>query len=375
MRMGVFGGGAIGLAAAIVLARAGIETHLYDSQGFETRIPTGETDARVWALGPRAIALLQRLGCVCDGERVLRYQRMRVIDATSDAAIQFGPSELGAIVEADWIRAMLIKVAKRQTLLSLHTHGVSTLSWRDQVVTGDAISDPMDGVILAEGRRAELAQSLGFQKTVTADGFQALVGTLACTLPHRGEAFHIFTAQGPLALLPLPDVNGEPRVSVVWSMRDADALELQRLDLNTVVQRLMQASEHVRGSLNWVRPAHWILLSQHHLDRDALGPCLAIGDTAHGIFPLAGLGANLGFADVCAIEEALAAHSSVDPVRLARAVERARRIEHLMTAQTMAMLQWGFASTNPWMCLMRSAIFRAADRMGPIKALVQQLAG
>ena len=46
-----------------------------------------------------------------------------------------------------------------------------------------------------------------------------------------------------------------------------------------------------------------------------------------------------------------------------------------MTAQTMAMLQWGFASTNPWMCLMRSAIFRAADRMGPIKALVQQLAG
>ena len=85
MRMGVFGGGAIGLAAAIVLARAGIETHLYDSQGFETRIPTGETDARVWALGPRAIALLQRLGCVCDGERVLRYKRMRVIDATSDA--------------------------------------------------------------------------------------------------------------------------------------------------------------------------------------------------------------------------------------------------------------------------------------------------
>lgn len=375
MNVGVFGGGAIGLAAAIVLARAGIETHLYDPQGFETQIPTGEADARVWAIGPRAMALLHRLDCVCDGARVTRYQRMRVIDAASDAQIQFEADALGVIVEADWVRAMLIQVAKREPRVSLHARGVSSLALQDHVIIGDAISDPMDAVILAEGRRAELAQSLGFQRIVTVDGFQALVGTLACTLPHHGEAFQIFTAQGPLALLPLADVDGQPRVSVVWSMCDADATVLQRLDLDAVAQRLTQASERARGSLSWVSPGQWIGLSQHHLDRDALGPCLAIGDTAHGIFPLAGLGANLGFADVCALEDALSARSRMDPLRVARAVERARRMDHLLTAQTMVVLQRGFASTNPWMRLLRSAVFRATDRIGPIKSLFQQLAG
>lgn len=375
MTVGVFGGGAVGLAAGIVLARAGLETQLIDPQGFETVSPTGEADTRVWALGPRAIELLGRLGCPIEGDRVTAYERMRVIDSGSDAAIQFGPDRLGVIVEADWVRAALIAVAKRTPKLSLHTKNGQALSLRGDTVTESSLDVSFGAVILAEGRRATLATSLGFDKIVTAQGYQALVGTLACTEPHRGEAFQIFTAEGPLALLPLPDHNGNPRVSVVWSMADAEATPLQSVDAEALARRLTQASEQARGELTWVRPSQWIPIGQHHLNRDALGPCLAIGDTSHGIFPLAGLGANLGFADVCAIERAVSAHRSFDPDRFARTVARERRLEHLTTARVMALLQSTFVSTDPWMRLLRSAVFRGTDRIAPVKTLFQQLAG
>lgn len=375
MTVGVFGGGAVGLAAGIISARAGLETQLIDPQGFETVAPTGEADARVWALGPRAIHLLERLGCPVHGPRVTEYCRMRVIDSGSDAAIQFGADRLGVIVEADWIRAALIAVAERTPKLTLQTKAVQALSWQGATVTASGMASSFDAVVLAEGRQATLATSLGFDKIVTAHGFQALVGTLACTEPHGGEAFQSFTAEGPLALLPLPDHNGSPRVSVVWSMADSDAMQMQSLSSDALARRLTQASEQVRGLLTWVRPGQWIPIGQHHLSRDALGPCVAIGDTSHGIFPLAGLGANLGFADVCAIEQRLATQRAFDPSRFARAVARERRLDHLTTARVMALLQSTFASTHPWARLTRSAVFRVADRVRPMKTLFQQLAG
>jgi 2-polyprenyl-6-methoxyphenol hydroxylase and related FAD-dependent oxidoreductases len=58
---------------------------------------------------------------------------------------------------------------------------------------------------------------------------QAVVGTLACELPHHGEAFQSFTTRGPLALLPLPAEETAHRVSMVWSMRSLAADECQAL--------------------------------------------------------------------------------------------------------------------------------------------------
>jgi len=375
MRVGVFGGGAVGLAAALILVEQGLAVTLYDANGFETEPPTGESDPRVWALNPSAIALLEGLGCSLNGSRQARYHRMRVVDAGSDAAIQFGPNALGVIVEADWVRSALIARARRTKQLDLVTADVETLTMTAEQIHVDGLDAVLDAAILAEGRRAHLAQSIGLQRIVTAKGHHALVGTLASARAHGSEAYQIFTAEGPLALLPLPDQGTHHRVSLVWSMSDGDADRLSALSDDELVARVTAASEGARGGLAWVGPPVWIPISQHHLDRDAIGPCLAIGDTAHGIFPLAGLGANLGFADVLAMRSQLAKTRVFQPARFARSVERERRVHHVVVAEVMATLQWGFASTDPLVRLGRSAAFRFADRCALVKSIVQQRVG
>ena len=204
---------------------------------------------------------------------------------------------------------------------------------------------------------------------------RALVGTLHCERPHDGEAFQIFTEYGPLALLPLPDRDGEHRVSLVWSLPTDVADALSQCGTDVLSARLGRVSEAARGALRFVSDPVWIPISQHELKQDALGCLLAIGDTAHGILPLAGLGANLGFADVIELQQALRSHPSAAGDRLARTVVRERCMDHRTVAIVMGLFSDVFRSDQPMIQLGRSVALRTADRHPMIRSLIQELAG
>ena len=74
------------------------------------------------------------------------------------------------------------------------------------------------------------------------------------------------------------------------------------------------------------------------IEQDALGCLLAIGDTSHGILPLAGLGANLGFADVLALRATLESILRAGGDRIARSVARERCVD-----QRPSHWLWGFS--------------------------------
>ena len=101
----------------------------------------------------------------------------------------------------------------------------------------------------------------------------AVVGTLRSEQPHHGEAFQIFTECGPLALLPLPDRDGEHRVSLVWSLDLDTASELKGYSIETLSLTITQTSESVRGALSFVDVPIWIPLSQQSLKQDSLDVC------------------------------------------------------------------------------------------------------
>ena len=141
----------------------------------------------------------------------------------------FTESTLGHLVEADWVRNQLLsRVAESdidcvsERVESVSQRGVLTLSKNELDV---------DFVIFAEGRQAYTALASGFE--IVDGGYRqmAVVGTLRSEQPHHGEAFQIFTDCGPLALLPLPDRDGEHRVSLVWSLDLDTAAELKECSI------------------------------------------------------------------------------------------------------------------------------------------------
>ena len=362
------------MATALVCHRAGHGVTIFDPAGFELKRAALEIDSRVWALGPRSQSLLKDLNAWNADDRICAYQSMRVIDARSDARVDFTDPTLGHVVEADWVRNQLLREVAEIDIQRIQ-RSVQAITLNGLITIDNHTTVTADLVIFAEGRAASTAVASGFEIVDGGYHQRAVVGTLHCQHPHHGEAFQIFTEYGPLALLPLSDCGGQHRVSLVWSLGKPFADDLQENPNKILASLISQASEFERGHLRFVSDPVWIPISQQSMRRDALGCLLAIGDTSHGILPLAGLGANLGFADVLALRATLERHPNGGGDRIARSVARERCVDQRIVALVMGLFSDVFRSDQPLMQLGRSFALRTANRYPMIRSLIQEMAG
>lgn len=374
MKVVIIGGGSIGLASALVCKRAGHTVTVFDPAGFELRRAALEMDSRVWALGPQSQGLLEDLEAWHPDDRICAYQSIRVIDARSDARVTFTDPTLGHMVEADWVRNQLLREVSRTDIRCIQQSVQATTPNGLITIDNDTTIDA-DLVVFAEGRTATTAIASGFEIVDGGYHQRAVVGTLHSQRPHHGEAFQIFTEHGPLALLPLPDCSDQHRVSLVWSLGKTVADDLQQNPKEILASLISKTSEFERGDLRFVADPRWIPLSQQSLKQDALGCLLAIGDTSHGILPLAGLGANLGFADVLALRATVERHPKAGGDRIARSVARERCVDQRTVALVMGLFSDVFRSDLPLMQLGRSFALRTANQYPMIQSLIKEMAG
>jgi len=96
-----------------------------------------------------------------------------------------------------------------------------------------------------------------------------------------------------------------------------------------------------------------------------------IGDAAHVIHPLAGLGLNLGLRDVAALAECVAdayrlGQDIGGPVVLER-YSSWRRFDTVATAASMDGLNRLFSNSNPFLKIMRDLGLRATNQLSGLK--------
>jgi 2-octaprenyl-6-methoxyphenol hydroxylase len=156
-------------------------------------------------------------------------------------------------------------------------------------------------LVAADGVRSKLRDLAGI-RTVDWDYKQSgIVTTVKHERPHNGRAEEHFLPSGPFAILPLPG----NRSSLVWTEKTADADRLVRSDDFTFELELERRFGHHLGTLELDGPRQAFPLGLK-LAREFAKPRFAlIGDSAHGIHPIAGQGLNMGFKDVAALAEVL----------------------------------------------------------------------
>jgi ubiquinone biosynthesis UbiH/UbiF/VisC/COQ6 family hydroxylase len=120
--------------------------------------------------------------------------------------------------------------------------------------------------------------------------------------PHGGIAYQRFLPTGPLAMLPMTD----NLCSIVWSAEEAEADRLMAMDDLKFLEALNATFGPVLGHIEEAgQRAAFPLKGQ--LAKHVVRPRLAlIGDAAHTIHPLAGLGVNLGLRDAMVLAQEIA---------------------------------------------------------------------
>ncbi len=339
----VVGGGFVGLGFALAAGKRGFDVVVYDRAPppLEPQTP----GSNVIALNSRSREFLSSIDAMSGIPEYLitPYQAMTVIDGEGTGQITFtaqdaGMAELGHIVDQAALRWRLAQAAEDRV----------TVNWETEADLADIDAELL---VAADGTHSVTREKLGFKKLGYRYDQRATVCTVKCADRHQATACQWFLAHGPLALLPLAEPN---TVAVIWSHTE----DLSALDASAFLDQLDAATEGMRGSFSELGPRFSFPLQQQAAVSYVKPGAALLGDAAHTIHPLAGQGANLGFADAecLARELGMARIEGQRPGALGalKRFERTRMLENRSAALAMEGFHRLFTSDSPVIGLLRS---------------------
>jgi 2-octaprenyl-3-methyl-6-methoxy-1,4-benzoquinol hydroxylase/2-octaprenylphenol hydroxylase len=373
----VAGGGMVGAACALALARRGFAVALVEAHEPAPWVAGEPEDLRVIALARSSARLLEALGVWRDIEaaRVSPYRCMRVWDAASGAEIAFdaaqeGRAQLGWIVENKLVARTLWDSLDAAGVRRVCPAQITAFARREDRVTldladGSAVSAAL--LVIADGAGSRLRQQADIRVRGRDYHQRAVVAHVATERPHEATAWQRFTREGPIALLPL----GDGRSSIVWSLPEARAREVLALDDEGFREAAGLAADFRLGRITATTPRASFPLRLQLAKTYATDRCVLLGDAAHAVHPLAGQGANLGLRDVAELAgvlgEARANGRDFTAPHVLHRYARRRRAAATIDARSFDAIERMFAWQAPGWTALRGLGIRAVNRFGPLK--------
>jgi 2-octaprenyl-6-methoxyphenol hydroxylase len=161
-------------------------------------------------------------------------------------------------------------------------------------------------VVAADGAGSKVRSAFGITAEVRDYRQSAVITTLLPRKFHEHVAYERFTAEGPLALLPLADGRCTLVLTLTAALADI-AMGWSDTEFLAEVQR--RFGFRLGRFLKVGRRAAYPL-SLTRAQQTSAGRCVIVGNAAQGLHPVAGMGFNLGLRDVASLAELVAEHGS-----------------------------------------------------------------
>lgn len=378
----VAGGGVVGAAAAALLGRAGLRVALAELRRPAPVDPASEIDPRVVAVSPGSRNVLEAAGGWrrLDPARIGPYDRMMVNAGAGEirfSAHEHGLGQLGWITELPALAAALWQDLEArgevELLAPARTRGLVLEDGRALVdLDGGRASARI--LVAADGARSRLRAAAHIATRDWHYNQKAIVCHLETAADNPGIAWQRFTADGPLALLPLPG----GRSSVVWSVPSRRADELQAASDERFLYELELAMQDPPfGAPRAATRRYALPLVRREADTLVRGPLVLAGDAARTVHPLAGQGLNLGLLDAAALAEVLDGwQAGEEPFRRLDRYARWRASAGRMTAGGIHLFNEMTAGGQATGRTLLGAGFGLAARLWPVReAFVRRACG
>lgn len=381
----IVGAGLIGAALACLLGDTRYRVALVD-RAPPPSVPSGDFRLRINAYNRAAERMLADCG-VWDrlpAERVFPFRRVYCGNAGGEGAVRFaatdiGETHLGHFVENDLVTAILMdRVAEFDNVDTMTDAELTDVSFeREQAVVHLAGRDALAARLLvgSDGANSRVREAAGIGVSRHPYHQRCIVGTIKFDGDLDETAWQRFLRTGPVGLLPL----APGYCSLAWSCDEAHAERLLALDDDAFRDELHAAIRGRLGNITGIGQRASFPLMARDATTYVADRTVLVGDAAHVIHPLAGLGANIGFQDIWALSRSLlevADDPAADigaPYRL-RHYERSRHRENRVVMSTMSAFNAVFSNDVYALEKLRNGALSVANLVLPAKNLLMRRA-
>jgi 2-octaprenylphenol hydroxylase len=370
----VVGGGVVGLSAAIAMRARNFSVALLDAGTL--MVDNTAPDLRVYAVNEASQRLFEALEVwpCFDKTRVSPYQHMHVWDAANGAHLDFdarmvGTDKLGSIIEESVMKEALLTQARVLGVVFFPKSKVSAVQSMEDHMLIQAEFDSWTANLLmvADGAMSPTRALLGVSTTQWPYHQHAIVATIHTEHAHQHTAYQVFNPNGPLAFLPLVDPH---QCSIVWTTTPAQASEMMSLSNEDFSKALTVAFSNKLGACALQGARHVFPLHMRHTKQYSGSNWLLMGDAAHTIHPLAGLGLNVGLADLTAWLAGLdATKTGTWSRQTLSAYQRQRKHAVWQIIGLMSGLKTIFANPLPPIAALRGLGLRVCNGLSPLRRL------
>ncbi len=380
----IVGGGMVGAAAALGLAKQGLQVALIENEAPAGFDPSAPADLRISAIGCASARFLQKLGAWGSVEKMrsVPYRRLETWEVDGSEvkfdAQSLGLPELGFMVENRVLQLALWQQFDALTNLTRfcpaklrHLLQHDDKTWSLQLTTGDLLRAKL--VIAADGANSLVRQLAG----IGVDGWEyrqhCMLINVETETPDQDVTWQQFFPSGPRAFLPL---FGN-QASLVWYDSPQRIRYLKTLNMQQLTTEVMQAFPARLGTVKALSAGAFPLV-RRHAQRYVLPGLALVGDAAHTINPLAGQGVNLGYRDVEALLSVLEKARDHDEAWSSEKVllryQRQRRLDNLLMQSGMDLFYTAFSNDLPPVKALRNLALMTAQRAGALKTKAMKYA-
>lgn len=308
----IVGGGLVGASLACALGDSALKVAVVES------IPPGDPgqpsyDDRTIALAYSSRRIFEAIGVwqpIVD-RSVNPIEHIHISDRghfgiTRLDATELGIDALGYVVETRALGAALYDSMQQYSNIELLCpYEVKALVQKNDIADlelsgpGGILTSTARLVVLADGGRSPLRDR--FQMHVEKKTYDqvAVVANVTPGVNHNNTAYERFTADGPLALLPVT----QDRCAVVWSTQPDKADEVVAWSDAVYLANLQQRFGSRLGQFSRAGARQKYPLAMTRVEDPVRERLVLIGNAAHTLHPVAGQGFNLGLRDVACLAQ------------------------------------------------------------------------
>ena len=381
----IVGGGMIGASLALALQGQGLQIAIIEANRFDIRTqPNYDDRAIALAYGSRKIfegmGVWPAMAPVATPIKDIHISDQGYFGITRLNYLQERVSALGYVITARELGNVLLNKLQTHhddvTIISPAT--VSAVTLTPEIAT--CVLETQDGqetinsrlVIAADGGQSTLRELFKLETISHSYAQTAIIANISTEIDHANMAYERFTANGPLAVLPM----AAKRCAIVWTQAQDKVDTVLALDDQAFLHQLQMSFGYRLGKITHVGKRHSYPLSLVHAKQQIQHRLVLIGNAAHTLHPIAGQGFNLGLRDVAVIAQLVTdAHKNHYDIGhldiLNHYLEWRSQDQQIITRFTDTLVK---LFSNPFkpLALMRNAGLLAMDISPSLKHLVAQ---